>query len=73
VVETTKLGERKKSSHYRYRRALKDKRKWGTPFYMIVERENIEPAGSVFARRVHTVSGEIIQAEAEAFIEQRLK
>lgn len=73
VVETTKLDERKKSSHYHYRRALKDKRKWGTPFYVIVERANIEPAGSIFARRVHTVSGEIVQAEAEAFIEQRLK
>lgn len=72
VVETTKLGERKKSSHYRYRQAVKDKRKWGTPFYVIIEHQNIEPAGSVFARRVYTVSGEIIEKEAEAFIEQRI-
>jgi glutathione peroxidase-family protein len=72
VVETTTRNDRKKSSHYRYRREVKDKRKWGTPFYVIVERQNIEPAGSVFARRIYTVSGEIIQAEAEAFIDQRL-
>lgn len=72
VVETTKRGERKKSAHYRYRRQLGDKRRWGTPFYVLVESQNIEPAGIIFARRVHTVSGEIVQSEAEAFIEQKL-
>lgn len=73
VVETSTRNERKKSSHYRYRREVKDKRKWGTPFYVIIERQNIEREGSVLARRVHTVSGEIVQSEAESFIEQRIK
>lgn len=73
VVETTKRDERKKSTHYKYRRELKDKRKWGTPFYVIVEKQNIQPTGSVFAHQIYTVSGEIVQAEAESFIEQKLK
>jgi hypothetical protein len=74
VVETSKRGDRKKSLHYKYRRAVKDERKWGTPFYVIVEAQDLLPAaeGTPLARRVHTVSGEIIESEAEKFIEQRL-
>jgi hypothetical protein len=74
VVETSKRGDRKKSLHYKYRRAVKDERKWGTPYYVIVEAQDLLPAaeGTPLARRVHTVSGEIIESEAEKFIEQRL-
>jgi hypothetical protein len=74
VVETSKRGERKRSLHYKYRRAVKDERKWGTPFYVIIEAQDLLPAAKdgPLARRVHTVSGEIIESEAEKFIEERL-
>jgi hypothetical protein len=74
VVETSKRGDRKKSLHYKYRRAVKDERKWGTPFYVIIEAQDLLPAAkdAPLARRVHTVSGEIIESEAEKFIEKRL-
>lgn len=74
VVETGKRGDRKRSAHYKYRRAVDDERKWGTPFYVIIEARDVLPAaeGAPLARRVHTVSGEIIEAEAEEFIERRL-
>jgi hypothetical protein len=75
VVETEARGDRKSSSHYRYRRKVKDNRKWGTPFYVIVDARDIEPAGAgrVFARQIHTVSGEMVEQEAEQFIEYRLQ
>lgn len=74
VIETKKRGERKDSSHYKYRRAVGDKRRWGTPFYAIIETQDIEPpeGNAPLARRVYTVSGEIIESEAERFLEQRL-
>ncbi|HKP86230.1 MAG TPA: redoxin family protein [Blastocatellia bacterium] len=74
VTETRSRGDRKASMHYKYRKAVGDKRKWGTPFYMIFESRDIEKASpkEPMARRVFTVSGEIIETEAEAFIEQRL-
>jgi hypothetical protein len=74
VIETKKRGDRKESSHFKYRRAVGDKRRWGTPFYVIIEARDIEPSGldAPLARHVFTVSGELIESEAEQFIEQRL-
>ncbi|MEW6212402.1 MAG: redoxin family protein [Acidobacteriota bacterium] len=73
VVETDRRDRRKKSAHYDFRRAAGDNRKWGTPFYVLIDARDIEPAPSrTLARRVHTVSGEIIESQAEAFIERRI-
>ncbi|HXG67027.1 MAG TPA: redoxin family protein [Blastocatellia bacterium] len=74
VIETDSRASRKKSRHYEYRRKVEDKRKWGTPFYVILDRKDIGPErpDGLLASRVYTVSGEIIEAEAEAFIEQKL-
>jgi AhpC/TSA family len=74
VTETRGRKNRKDSLHYKYRRAVGDKRKWGTPFYVIIPAPDIEPAQAKapLARQVFTVSGEIIEAEAERFIEQQI-
>lgn len=73
VIETTNRWDRKGSSHFKYRRAVGDKRKWGTPFYVIIQAQDVEPAsGKVLARRAFTVTGEMVESEAEGFIEQRL-
>jgi hypothetical protein len=74
VIETKKRTDRKDSIHFKYRRAAGDKRKWGTPFYVIIDARDIEPiAGKApLARRVFTVSGELVESEAEQFIEPRL-
>jgi len=74
VVETTRLGQRKESQHYKYRRKTDDKRKWGTPFYVLIDSRDIAAAaaGQPLARHVWTVSGEIVEAEADAFIESHL-
>jgi hypothetical protein len=74
VVETRKRDQRKDSSHYKYRRAAGDKRKWGTPFYVIIDTRDIELAASkgLLARRVYTVSGELVEAEADQFIRERV-
>ncbi len=73
VVETDRRDRRKKSAHYNYRRQVEDARKWGTPFYVLIDARDIEPRNSSsIARRVYTVSGEIIESEAEAFIERVL-
>ena len=74
VVETRKRDQRKDSSHYKYRQAAGDKRKWGTPFYVIVDTRDIEPAApqGPLARRVYTVSGELKEAEADQFIRERV-
>ncbi|HET8676957.1 MAG TPA: redoxin family protein [Blastocatellia bacterium] len=74
MIETDNRDARRKSIHFKYRQAVGDKRKWGTPFYVILDARDILPAGASqpLARRVHTVSGEIIESEAEQFISSRL-
>ena len=74
VIETNRQGQRKDSQHYKYRRKIDDKRKWGTPFYVLIDRRDIETAApkQPLARHVWTVSGEIIEAEAYTFIENHL-
>lgn len=74
VVETNRQGQRKDSQHYKYRRQADDKRKWGTPFYVLIDRRDVEAAApkQPLARRVWTVSGEIVEAEADQFIEHHL-
>ena len=74
VIETRSRDQRKGSLHYKYRRAAGDNRKWGTPFYVIIEARDIAPAAATgpLARRVYTVSGEIVEDEAEEFIKRSL-
>jgi len=74
AIETRARDQRKGSLHYKYRRAAGDNRKWGTPFYVIIEAQDVAPAtaGGPLARRVFTVSGEIVEDEAEEFIKRSL-
>ena len=74
VVETTRLGQRKDSQHYKVRRKADDKRKWGTPFYILIDARDIEATApnQPLARHVWTVSGEVVESEAETFIETHL-
>lgn len=74
VTETTRLGQRKDSQHYKLRHKVEDKRKWGTPFYVLIDAHDIEAAApnQPLARRVWTVSGEMVEGEAETFIENHL-
>ena len=74
VTETDSQNARKKSVHYKYRQRVGDRRKWGTPFYIIIAAGDIEPDApkAPLSRRIHTVSGEIVESEAEQFIEKHL-
>jgi hypothetical protein len=74
VIETGKRDQRKGSLHYKYRRAAGDKRKWGTPFYVIIEERDLigaTPKGLI-ARHLYTISGEMEESEARQFILQRI-
>jgi len=75
VGESIKRDDRKKTLHYKYRHGLEDTRKWGTPFYVIIDGRDIEPLApkSPLARRIYTISGEMIESEAERFIEEHIQ
>jgi len=74
VTETSSKQERKRSVHFKYRKAVGDGRKWGTPFYVFIETRKILPESGPgpLARDIFTISGELIEMEARSFIEKRL-
>jgi peroxiredoxin len=71
VVETYSREDRDKTQHFKYRTAVADKRKWGTPFYALIDARSIEPprAGAPLTTRLHVIAGEMIESEIEGFIQ----
>lgn len=74
VVETQSRDDREKTAHYKYRSAVGDKRKWGTPFFVLIDSRDVVPPVPQLpiALRVYTAAGELIEPDAEKFIEEHL-
>ncbi len=60
------------TSHYEYRRAVGDTRNWGSPWYIFLEVDKLEPAGLVMTKKASIVNGELIRSDAEKFIREKL-
>jgi hypothetical protein len=72
VYETETYGDRLTSVHYQHRTAAGDTRKWGTPWYVFLDPAKLEAEGDVLTNNVTLVNGDLIQAEAEAYIRKKL-
>jgi peroxiredoxin len=67
-----RVKERSSTTHHRYRKQVDDKRKWGTPFNIIISANDIEERGEIVAKRVRVAAGELVKPEVEEFIRQQL-
>lgn len=72
VYESDSREAKQKTPHYEYRKATGDTRNWGSPWNIFLEPKKLEKKGDVLLSRAHVVNGELIEAEAEAFIRQKL-
>ncbi len=72
VVESDTKDARDQTEHYKYRQQTGDTRKWGSPYNIFLSPAALKPKGDVLAERVWVVGGELIEAEVEAFIRERL-
>ena len=72
VVESDSRDARDKTEHYGYRRQTGDSRKWGSPYNIFLAPATLRREGDVLAERVWVVNGELIEAEVEQFIRERL-
>ena len=72
VVESDTKEARDQTEHYKYRQQTGDTRKWGSPYNIFLAPAALKPEGNVLAERVWVVGGELIEAEVEAFIRERL-
>ncbi len=72
VVESEKYEDRDKTTHYKYRQAVGDQRKWGSPWNLFLEPKEMNKKGDVLGKKFSVVTGEMIEAEVEAFIREKL-
>jgi thiol-disulfide isomerase/thioredoxin len=72
VWESDARTARQKTPHYEYRQSVGDTRNWGSPWYIFLEVDKLEPGGQILAKRAPVVSGELIRPEAEKFIREKL-
>lgn len=72
VIESESTGDRLKSTHYEYRTAIGDTRKWGSPLNVFLIPDELEKKGDVLAKRTFVSAGELVESEAEAFVREKL-
>lgn len=72
VYESDERAAKQKTLHYEYRRTTGDARGWGSPWYIFLETAKMEKKGDVLVKRSHVINGEMIEAEGEKFIREKL-
>ena len=72
VSESESREDREKTSHFGYRQASGDLRKWGSPFNIFLEPAKLNKTGDVLTEKAWVVNGELIEADVEKFIREHL-
>jgi thiol-disulfide isomerase/thioredoxin len=72
VVESEGADAREKTTHFGYRQAVGDPRRWGSPFNVFLEPAKLNKSGEILTEKAWVVGGELIEKDAEQFIRERL-
>ena len=72
VTESESREDREKTAHYGYRQLTGDTRKWGSPWNIFLEPSKCNSNGDVLMEKAWVVNGELIEAEVDKFIHDRL-
>jgi thiol-disulfide isomerase/thioredoxin len=72
VVGSESRDDRDKTAHFGYRQATGDTRKWGSPWNIFLDPAKCNSTGDVLTEKAFVVNGELIEAEADKFINDRL-
>jgi len=72
VSESESREERDKTPHYGYRQLTGDTRKWGSPWNIFLDPAKCSSQGDVLTEKAWVVNGELIEADVDKFIHDRL-
>lgn len=72
VVESEGREAREQTTHYAYRQACADPRRWGSPFNVFLEPSKLNKQGDVLTEKAWVVGGELVEADIEPFIREHL-
>lgn len=73
VVESESRDERERTPHYGYRQLTGDTRKWGSPWNIFLDPATCAKDGDLLTEKASVVNGELIEADIDKFIGERLK
>ncbi len=73
VSESEAREDREKTPHYGYRQLTGDTRRWGSPWNIFLVPSALTKTGDVLTEKAWVVNGELIEAEVDKFISERLK
>ncbi len=72
VYESDTRDAKQKTLHYEYRKSVGDTRGWGSPWNVFLEPAKLMKKGDVLTEKTFIVNGELIEAEAEKFVREKL-
>lgn len=72
VSESEMRADKQRTEHYKYRTLTGDFRSWGSPWYILLEPAGFEKTGDVLVKKASVINGEMIEAEGEKFIREKL-
>jgi len=72
VIESEGREAKMTTSHYGYRQLTGDTRNWGSPWNIFLEPAKLKKAGDVVTETAWVVNGELIEADVDKFIAERL-
>jgi thiol-disulfide isomerase/thioredoxin len=72
VSESESRDDREKTALFGYRQLTGDTRKWGSPWNIFLEPSKCNSNGDVLMEKAWVVNGELIEADVDKFIHDRL-
>lgn len=72
VSESEMRADKQTTQHYKYRTLTGDFRGWGSPWYIFLVPATFEKKGDVLVKKTSVINGEMIEAEGEKFIREKL-
>jgi thiol-disulfide isomerase/thioredoxin len=72
VMESETREDRDKTPHYGYRQLTGDTRKWGSPWNIFLDPTKCNQNGDVLTEKAWVVNGELVEADIDKFIHDRL-
>jgi len=72
VYESDARDARQKTPHYEYRKTTGDTRNWGSPWSIFLVPAQLKAKGDFLTEKTFVVNGEVMEAETEAFIREKL-
>jgi thiol-disulfide isomerase/thioredoxin len=71
-TESESRDDKQKTPHYGYRQLTGDTRNWGSPWNIFLEPGKVAQSGDLLIEKAWIVNGELIEAEVDKFIGERL-